>query len=82
MSDEPIVNLQSSQEFLTTRLPIIVLQRVEEKILVVREIMDGMNLLEGELGSSSKTCVTSTLAGNEMRIEAERVSIMTEEVQK
>jgi len=64
MSDEPIVNLQSSRQFLTTRLPIIVLQRVEEKSLVVREITDGINLLEAELGSSSKTCVTSTLAGN------------------
>jgi len=36
MSDEPIVNLQSSREFLPTRLP-IVLQRVEEQIPVVRK---------------------------------------------
>jgi len=42
-----------------------------------------MDLLEGELGSSSKTRVTSTLAGNEvMGIEGERVYNMTKEVQK
>jgi hypothetical protein len=39
-----------------------------------------MDLLRGELGSSSETCVTSILRGNEVNDkEAERVSIVTEE---
>jgi hypothetical protein len=61
-----------------------VLQRVEEQIPAVKEIRNSRDLLVGELGSSSKTCVTSTLNGNEViGIEAERVSNITEEeVQK
>jgi hypothetical protein len=39
-----------------------------------------MDLLKGELGSSNKTCVTSTLDGNTVAsIEVERVSHVTEE---
>jgi hypothetical protein len=39
-----------------------------------------MDLVKGELGSSSKTCVTSTLDGNTVAsIEAEMVSHVTEE---
>ena len=39
MSDEHIVSLQSSMHFLPTRLPLIVLQRVEEQLSAMREIM-------------------------------------------
>jgi hypothetical protein len=39
MNDEHIVSLQSNTQFLPTRLPVIVLQRVEEQISVVREIV-------------------------------------------
>jgi hypothetical protein len=39
-----------------------------------------MDLLRGEPGSSNESCVTSVLDGNEeIDIEAERVSSMTEE---
>ena len=38
-SDENSVNLQSSMQFLPTRLPIILLQRVEEEYPAYREIM-------------------------------------------
>ena len=46
--------------------------------------MKSTDILEDKLGSCSKTCVTSTLDGNEViGIEAERVSNVTEEeVQK
>ena len=39
MGDEHTVSLQSSMQFLPTRLPIIVLQRVEEQFPAYREIM-------------------------------------------
>ncbi len=39
MSDEHTVSLQSSMQFLPTRLPVIVLQRVEEEFPAYREIM-------------------------------------------
>ena len=39
MSDENSVNLQSSMQFLPTRLPIILLQRVEEEYPAYRENM-------------------------------------------
>ena len=43
-------------------------------------LQNGMDLLKGELGSSNKTCVTSTLDGNTVAsIEAEMVSLITEE---
>ena len=43
-------------------------------------LQNGMDLLKGELGSSNKTCVTSTLDGNTVAsIEAEMVSHVTEE---
>ena len=38
-----------------------------------------MDVLKGELGSSSETCVSSTLDGNVIGVEAERISSMTEE---
>jgi hypothetical protein len=57
-----------------------VLQTAEEQIPTVREIMNRTDVLESEPVSSSKTCVTSTLDGNEViGIEYERVSNMTEE---
>jgi hypothetical protein len=39
MSDEPTVSIQTSMQYLPTRLPIIVLQRVEEQYRAWREIM-------------------------------------------
>jgi hypothetical protein len=39
LSDEHIVRLQSTMQFLPTRLPSIVLQRVEEQFPALREIM-------------------------------------------
>ena len=43
-------------------------------------LQNGMDLLKGELGSSYKTCVTSTVDGNTVAsIEAEMVSHVTEE---
>ena len=43
-------------------------------------LQNGMDLVKGELGSSNKTCVTSTLDGNTVAsIEAEMVSHVTEE---
>jgi hypothetical protein len=39
MSDEHIVSSQSNMQFLATRLPIIVWQRVEEKFPALRETM-------------------------------------------
>ena len=43
-------------------------------------LQNHMDLLKGELGSSNKTCVTSTLDGNTVTsIEVERVSHVTEE---
>ena len=39
MNEEHTVSLQSSMQFLPTRLPIIVLQRVEEQFPAYREIM-------------------------------------------
>ena len=43
-------------------------------------LQNGMDLLKGELGSSIKTCVTSTLDGNTVgSMEAEMVSHVTEE---
>ncbi len=46
-------------------------------VVVLQNIMD---LLKGELGSSSKTCATSTVDGNEANgIDAEKVLDITEE---
>ena len=43
-------------------------------------LQNGMDLVKGELGSSNKTCVTSTVDGNTVAsIEAEMVSHITEE---
>ena len=41
MSDEHIVSSQSSMQCLPTRLPIIILQRAEEQLPAVREVMVG-----------------------------------------
>jgi hypothetical protein len=41
MSDEHIVSLQSSMQYCPTGLPIIILQRVEEQLPPVREVMVG-----------------------------------------
>ena len=38
-SDEHIVSVQSSMQFLPTLMPIIVLQRVEEQLPPLREVM-------------------------------------------
>ena len=43
-------------------------------------LQNSMDLLRGELGSSSKTCVTSTVDGNEVTgVEGERVCVIKEE---
>ena len=43
-------------------------------------LQNGMDLVKGELGSSNKTCVTSTLDGNTVAsIEVEMISHVTEE---
>ena len=43
-------------------------------------LQNGMDLVKGELGSSNKTCVTSTLDGNTVAsMEAEMVSHLAEE---
>ena len=43
-------------------------------------LQNGMDLLRGELGSSSKTCVTSTVDGNEVTgVADERVCVIKEE---
>jgi hypothetical protein len=41
MSDEHFVSLQSSMQYRPTGLPIIMLQRVEEQLPPVREVMVG-----------------------------------------
>jgi len=41
MSDEHNVSLQSNMQYLPTRLPIIILQRVEEQLSPVRGVMVG-----------------------------------------
>jgi len=41
MSEEHLVNLKSSMQDLSTRLPIIALQRVEEQMSPVREVTVG-----------------------------------------
>jgi hypothetical protein len=49
-------------------------------VIIVVVLQNNMDLLKGELCSSNKTCVTSTLVGNTVTsIEAERVSHVTEE---
>ena len=43
-------------------------------------LQNSKDLLKGEVGSSSKTCATSTLDGNEVTsMEAERISDIKEE---
>ena len=43
-------------------------------------LQNGMDLLRGELGSSSKTCVTSTVDVNEVTgVEGERICVIKEE---
>jgi hypothetical protein len=48
MSDEHNVSSQSSMQCLATRLPIIILQRAEEQLLPVREVMVGAVCLCGD----------------------------------
>jgi len=49
-------------------------------VISVVVLQNGMDLVKGELGSSNKICVTSTLDGNTVAsIEAEMVSHVTEE---
>jgi len=49
-------------------------------VISVVVLQNSMNLVKGELGSSNKTCVTSTLDGNTVAsIEAEMVSHVTED---
>jgi len=49
-------------------------------VIIVVVLQNSMDLLEGELGSSSKTCVTSTFDGNQVSgIEAEWVTEIKEE---
>ena len=63
-----------------TRLPTILLQRVEQDP-ALREIMNPVDLIRFERGSSVKTFVTSSVSGNEVTItESEMVSHVTEEV--
>ena len=43
-------------------------------------LQNSMDLLRGELGSSSKTCVTSSVDGNEVTgVEGERICVIKEE---
>jgi alcohol dehydrogenase YqhD (iron-dependent ADH family) len=43
-------------------------------------LQNGVDILKGELGSSTETCATSTVHVNEVTgVEAERVSVITEE---
>jgi len=39
VSDEHIVSLQSSMQFLPALMPVIVLHRIEEQLLRLREVM-------------------------------------------
>ena len=49
-------------------------------MISVMVLQNSMDLLKGELGSSSKRCVTSTLDGNQVTgVEAETVSHIAEE---
>jgi len=48
MSNEHIASSQSSMQYLPTRLPIVILQRVEEQLPVVREVMVGAVCLCGD----------------------------------
>jgi len=49
-------------------------------VVISRMILQSqMDVLKGELGSSSETCVSSTVDGNVIGLEAERISSMTEE---
>jgi len=49
-------------------------------VISVVVLQNYMDLLKGELGSSNKTCVISTLVGNTVAsMEVERVSHVTEE---
>jgi hypothetical protein len=48
-------------------------------VISVVVLQNGMDLLQGALSSTSKTCVTSTVDGNENGREAERVSDVTKE---
>jgi hypothetical protein len=49
-------------------------------VISVMVLQNSMDLLKGEFGSSSKTCVTSTVDGNNVTgIEAERVTYIQEE---
>ena len=41
MTDEHTVSSQSSMQYISTRLPIIILQRVEEQLPPVRVVMGG-----------------------------------------
>jgi len=48
ISDEHIVILQSSMQYLPTRLPVIILQRVEVQLSAVREVTVGAVHLCGD----------------------------------
>jgi len=48
-------------------------------VISVVVLQNSMDLLKGELSSTSETCVTSTYDGNENGIEAERVSDVKKE---
>jgi hypothetical protein len=49
-------------------------------VISVVVLQNGMDVRKGERGSCSDTCVISTVDGNQVNgIEAERVSIVTEE---
>jgi len=52
-------------------------------VIRVLVLQNSMDLLKGELGSSTETCVTSTIVGEEVTgIEAERVSYIKEKDQE
>ena len=49
-------------------------------VIFVVVLQNSMDLLKGELGSSSQTCVTSTVDVNEVTgVEGERVCVIKEE---
>jgi hypothetical protein len=49
-------------------------------VIFVVVLQNSMDILKGELGSSTETCVPSTVDVNELTgIEAERVSVIMEE---
>jgi hypothetical protein len=52
-------------------------------VIFVVVLQNSMDLLKGELGSCTETCVTSTVDGNEVTdVEAERVCVIKKEEDK